>query len=323
MGGMNSGKFVFSLDFELFWGVLHNRTIEDYGENLQSVLSTLPKVSKLFATFNARFTCAAVGMLYNNSWEDWSRNKPAILPTYLNSRLSTYNLENGYQKFVEESLLFQESLILLINQDGHELATHTYSHFFCLEPGATGQAFEADIQKAINIAKVHGNETVSIVFPRNQFSSEYLKICKQNGIQIYRGNPDSGLYSKSKNPSLSLLKRFLRLLDSYINLTGSNSFNVETDENGLVNVKASFFLRTPSSVRISLLRKLHLIRIQKAMTNAAKRKKTIHLWCHPHNITSSNDLAFIEEILKHYKSLNQKYDFRASTMKDFMPAMTK
>ena len=52
------------------------------------------------------------------------------------------------------------------------------------------------------------------------------------------------------------------------------------------------------------------------MKYAAKNNEVFHLWWHPHNFGSNMEENFynLEEILKEYTKLNNKYDFKSSTM---------
>jgi hypothetical protein len=54
------------------------------------------------------------------------------------------------------------------------------------------------------------------------------------------------------------------------------------------------------------------------MTYAAKNGEVFHLWWHPHNfgVNKMENLDFLMKILKHYKYLNQKYEFQNVTMNE-------
>lgn len=316
-----AGKFVFSFDFELYWGVHHNKTYTDYKANLDAASQNLLKVSKLFVKYNARFTCASVGMLYNKSWQEFSNNFPSHLPTYTNLAMSPYSKWKKIKTEVDNKVLFSTEVLNELYQDGQEMATHTYSHYFCFEKGNSIKSFEADIEKALEIGAKCGHELRSIVFPRNQYTDQHLKVCFSKGIKAFRGNPSSGFYSKSKNRLDGFYKRLSRLADSYLNVTGSNTFDPEKDENGMLDIKASFFLRPLSSIKSSLLKRLHLRRVKNAMTSSAKNGKVFHLWCHPHNVKTNEDLECFIEILKHFKDLNEKYKYQSMRMADFIESL--
>jgi len=314
---MNKGKFVFSLDFELYWGTHHNKKYEVYEPNLEAAVQNLPIISKLFIKHNAFFTCASVGMLYNSDFEEWHLNTIKSPPNYKNISFSPYDKISYIENKINARHLFAPKILREIAKDGHEMATHTYSHFFSLESGADKVAFEEDLKMSIQIAKKFGHKFESIVFPRNQFSQEYLDICKKYGIMIYRGNPNSGLFAKSSTKIIFIVKRILRLLDSVISISGSNSFTPQKDALGMQNISASCFYRSASSFKLNWLINLHLRRIKKSMTYSAKKGRVFHLWCHPHNLSSKKDVENLNNILLHFNFLKEKYNFTCYRMMDF------
>ena len=69
---MNKGKFVISLDFELFWGVRDVRTIRKYGNNILGVYTVIPELLKLFEKYGINATFSVIGLLF-------FENKQALL----------------------------------------------------------------------------------------------------------------------------------------------------------------------------------------------------------------------------------------------------
>ena len=70
----------------------------------------------------------------------------------------------------DDPMHYASSLIARIAKTPkQEIATHTFSHYYCQEPGETREAFAADIASAMAIARRYGFDIRSIVFPRNQF----------------------------------------------------------------------------------------------------------------------------------------------------------
>jgi len=54
------------------------------------------------------------------------------------------------------------------------------------------------------------------------------------------------------------------------------------------------------------------------MSFAAKNNKVYHIWWHPHNFgrNTNKNIEFLQDVLEHYKFLNQNYNFQSFTMKD-------
>ncbi len=92
-----------------------------------------------------------------------------------------------------------------------EIATHTFSHYYCQEPGETREAFAADIASAMAIGRRYGFDIRSIVFPRNQFRAGYESVLKEAGITCYRGNEPNWMYRPRPRGEETLAVRAPRL----------------------------------------------------------------------------------------------------------------
>jgi len=174
------------------------------------------------------------------------------------------------------------------------------------------------LKKAIEISAKCNNEIRSIIFPRNQYDENYLRIAKEEGIFAFRGNENNFLQKPRGQKNINLFVRFFRLIDTYINLTGYNIHNkVSIDENGLINLPASFFFR-PFQKTLKVFERFKLRRIKKAMLSAAKTNSMFHLWWHPHNFgcNSIENLQQLKEVLEYYKFLNNTYYMQSLNMKE-------
>lgn len=315
------GRLILSLDFELFWGVRDKRTIENYGANIRGVRQVIPALLTLFTKYGIHATFATVGFLFCRTRSELKANFPSLLPKYKSNRYSPY--VDDYMKSIGNSeqddiYHYAASLIDLIQQyPEQEIATHTFSHYYCLE-GASVPSFEADLQTAKEVASKFSVNIKSIVFPRNQYAPEHIDICKKLGIIAYRGNERSFIYRPRKNDDQSKTIRALRLVDTYLNTTGHNTFDAYKQEDAaLVNLPSSRFLR-PYAPKLNVFDTLRLKRIKDDLTYAARKGEAYHLWWHPHNfgIHLEQNLAFLEAILQHYRQLNKRYGFISANMQE-------
>ena len=315
-----TGKFVISLDFELQWGVFDKETLESYKENILGAREALPKTLELFDKYDVVATFATVGFLFAVDKAMLTKYVPKDTPNYTDTKLSPYTTQIAQMKDSEneDPLHYAASLVKLIQKyPKQELATHTFSHYYCLEEGQTITDFRNDTQAAIDIAKVYDCELKSLVFPKNQFNESYLQVCKELGISSYRGNEKSWIYSAKSEEDQTLKKRASRLLDTYINLSGHNCATME--EIGATypyNIPSSRFLR-PYNPKLASVENLRLKRIKKSMTHAAKTGTVFHLWWHPHNfgVNQKENFQALTEVLEHYKRLRASYNFESITMK--------
>jgi peptidoglycan/xylan/chitin deacetylase (PgdA/CDA1 family) len=316
---IKTGKFVISLDFELMWGVRDKRSVKNYGDAIIGARTAIKNMLHSFDKHKVKVTFATVGFLFHKDKKDLLISLPIVKPTYSNENLSPYPNIEKYLIENEKLYYFGYDLIQQIkNSHLHELATHTYSHFYCLESGQTIRQFEEDIKMAIIVAQKNGITINSIVFPRNQYNIEYLEICRNNGISSFRGNEKSRIYASSNGEKQTSIKRVLRLIDAYINITGYHCYRFDEIKKATpYNIPSSRLLR-PYSKKLYFLERFKFLRIKNAMTHAAKNNLVFHLWWHPHNFgrNCKENINTLEKILKHYDFLNKKHSFQSITMEE-------
>lgn len=312
---MAKGKFIISLDFELRWGGAEKWDVEKYKDYFLNTRNSIPQVLELLEKNNIHATWATVGFLFANDKKQLEKFSPNIKPTYLNKNLSYYNYFNQIgENELEDPIHYAPSLIkLILKTKGQELATHTFSHFYCQEEGQTIEQFESDLKAVQAIAKENYNtELKSLVFPRNQYNKDYLDVAKNNGIKVIRSNPNVWFWQKSYGSFTPIF----RALDTLISISNSLSFDyTKIKKNDLIEIPASRFFR-PFSKKEKIIQSYKLNRIKSEMTSAAKNGLAYHLWWHPHNFANdiSSNLFQLKEIIEHYNFLNQKYDFESVSM---------
>ncbi len=316
---IQSSIFSISLDFELFYGVRDHRTINEYGNNLLGTRDAISKMLQLFEEYEIHTTWATVGLLFYDNKEFLLSDLPTKLPSYTNRTYSPYlSIKDIGPDERTDPYHYGLSLIKKIQSTPfQEIGTHTYSHYYCLEKGQTIHEFNADISKAIEVAQKNNIEIKSIIFPRNQFNEEYLKIVKDHKIRTYRGNETSWLYDARNRENESLLRRSLRLIDTYLNISGHHIHDLVkiNKQQTLINIPSSRFLR-PYSPKLKFLEGLKLNRIKNDMLAAAKTNKVFHLWWHPHNFGSytNENISFLKSILDYYSILKKKYGMTSLNM---------
>lgn len=306
------GRLVISLDFEKMWGI-HDMAWESKKNYIAKVDLIIPEILKIFKEYNISASWATVGMLFfksKNEMVDFS--KDVFRPTYNNPNLSAYS----YFDYVEDDdkLHFASEIIAKIMETpNQEIASHTFSHYYCNEKGQTVEQFENDLKASIEISKQNNIEVKSLIFPRNQYSSEYLLIAKKLGFTAFRGLEQDWIH-KLKHKKI---KRFLAFMCSYIPMSTKECYSINSiPKETPCNIKSSFFFR--AATKIKLLELMKMARIKSLMKRAAKKRLICHIWFHPHNLSNNIDigLAQIRELCSYYKKLNEQYGFKSSSMNE-------
>lgn len=314
-----TGTLVISLDFELYWGCWPGEDKSSrYKESLYGARKAIPKVLELFKSYQIHCTWAVVGFLFFSHKKDLLKSLPALQPTYENHQLSWYPMIDQLAGADEsqDPVHYGSSLIEQIRRyPFQEIASHTFSHYYCLQPGQTEDQFRSDLQMAVEVAARAGVELKSLVFPLNQFNPDYLKICKELGIVAFRGNPTHPIF-RDLGVNHSRVNKALRLFDTYFDLSGHHCFEIQKEgSNGIINVRWSRFLR-PYNKYLVLMEPLKWHRIKRDMYHAAKNGLAYHLWCHPCNfgLNIDKNIAFLEKICQYYQQLNRQYGYKSLTM---------
>lgn len=322
------GTLVISLDYELMWGCCEWSTPEMYGNsNVAQVQEVISRMRSLFSQYEVHATFATVGMIMLRGREDAIRMIPDKIPSYIRAEASPYTSNYIQQIKPEyEFMFFAPQQVMRLEADSNiEVGTHTYSHYYCWEPGQTIDEFETDLQKAVEVASKLGITLKSIVFPKNQVSDDHLAVCAKYGITSYRGNALK-YFDEPKTKWEGIKNRICRLLDAYINVGGMTSIPYDKLERkeGMLNVRASRMLR-PYSPELSFFEGLRLRRIQKEMVYAAKKGELYHLWWHPHNFGANieENFRFLEGVLQTYKECKDCYGMQSCTMKEFAEQIKK
>lgn len=310
---------VVSLDFELEWGVRDTlATGGGYRDALLGAREAVPRTLDAFEAAGVAATWATVGFLFAESREELEAYRPAVRPAYHDPALDPYVARVGEGERDDPTRFAPSLLRAIAARPRQEIGSHTFSHFYALEPGASAEAFEADLASAVAIARARGIELRSLVFPRNQVRPDLLPILARHGFRVYRG-PERHLLSRPRawGAQQATPLRGARLVDAYLSLTGSNAvpWREVRPHGGVVDVPGSRFLR-PWSARLRSLDRRRIARVTNGMRRTAREGGIYHLWWHPHNFGRhlEENLAALRAILDVYRELRDRHGFASLTM---------
>ncbi|MGE3635773.1 MAG: polysaccharide deacetylase, partial [Sandaracinaceae bacterium] len=277
----------------------------------------IPAMLDLFSRFSVRSTWATVGFLFARDRDELMAHVPRELPEYVDANLSPYpHLTSIGRDERDDPYHFAPSMLRRIaDTEGQEIASHTFSHYYCLEPGQNAEAFSADLDAARAIGAARGLVPKTLVLPRNQWNRAYHPALARSGFVGYRVNRAHPILRSRRLSQETLPQRALRFADSYVPISGQLSVPETPPRDGVVELTASAFLR-PYSRRLRHLDALKLRRIERPMRAAAERGEVFHLWWHPHNFGRDLDanLSFLTKVLEAYRRLSDERGMVSRTM---------
>lgn len=318
--GNGFGALVVSLDFELRWGVreLYPADGGAYRQNLLGARAAIPRLLDLFEEFGIAATWATVGFLFASTRDELERYRPKRLPNYADPALNPY-AENPGRDEDADPLHYAASLVdLIAARPRQELGSHTFSHYYCLEPGHDADSLRSDLESAVAIARARGVELRSLVSPRNQFNPDYAAILSEAGFTCCRTNA-AGWFNRESAASHYFRTdvRAGRLLDTYVPISGDQvtAWDDLPFVGSLCCLPASHLLRAYTP-RLARLEPLRLRRIVSGLRKAASEHGVFHLWWHPHNAGVYTDefLAFLRGILEEYRRCRARFGMQSLSM---------
>ena len=312
---IDGGWFTISIDFELNWGVRDSKTLKQYGPNILGGRAAIPQILALFERKNIHATWAIVGMLACENKDEIYSLWPQKKPSYKDSKLNPYETFHQVGKNeIDDPFHFGRSLVKQIADTPHmEIASHSFSHYYCLEPNIDQGAFKADVAASLQALEQYNKRVSSFVFCRNQFAEDDLLVLSELGFEVFRGNESASIYAPKAKTRLPGIRRAARFLDSYINVTGSNTVGGLQRVHGVLNAPSSRFLRPYYN---DFSEDLKVRRILNAMKYASANNEGFHIWWHPHNFgfDIEKNLESLRLIIDYYQFLRDEYGMRSVNM---------
>ena len=314
-----SGHLVVSLDLELHWGLRDHTPVHTIRDRLLGVRRAVPELLRRFRERGVRATWAAVGMLFATDRDELEAHLPRVRPAYRDAAFDPYvELLRIGRDESDDPFHYAPSLIAEIAATpGQEIGTHTFAHLYTLEAGSTLDAFVADLTAARAIMARRGLVPRSIVFPRNQYGADHVRLLPGFGIVAFRGGGRGPWVQPRPGAGETRLRRGARLLDAYVPLVPDAVRPRRLPDAPVVDVPASRFFRFHDRAPLDRVR---LARIERGMTAAARAGADYHLWWHPHNLGEPDhldiNLGMVERVLDHHARLAHDYGFGTATMAD-------
>jgi hypothetical protein len=314
------GALVVSLDFELHWGVRdHAPSDGPVAADLRRSRALVPELASLFVERSVRASWATVGFLFASTRAELEPFLPRHRPRYRRTELDPYLEVIGEDEETDPLHLAGSLVRLLASSPGQEVASHTFSHYYCLEDGPDEASLRADLAASRAIGAHLGLDLCSLVMPRNQWARRYAPIVRDSGFTCFRGPQASWAHRPTASRAAGPVRRAARLADTYMGMPHppTTAWEDVARNDGLCNVPASAFLRPYSPTR-DMIEPLRLGRLVAGLRDAARRSRLFHLWWHPHNFVArpTENFDLLRRVLDEFARLSESDGLRSLTMGD-------
>lgn len=286
---LDKGCFLFSLDTEQAWGYHDCFNWNLFSRDGKQEQQAVERLLEILDEFNITATWAVLGILFRRQLDgmpsDNSFKKNAAFEQLLRSN---------------HPLVLGDRIIaaLLAKRHRHEIAFHGYTHRVFDERLMSAAGAEFEMQQWLEAAKSSGIVPKSVVFPRNRIG--HLKLLRHYGMLCYRGEE---LLPRAY--SLPVLGKALRWLHyNIIAICTPLAHKPVVDSCGMVNLPSSRWLfgfnrKLDRLFDATGLHMLRLRKIAKGIRRAAREKKVIHLWAHPHEFHTEKDFEKLRYLFDH------------------------
>lgn len=289
-----TGYFTISLDTELSWGSFDTAGVATHREAYLNTRDVVDGLCGLFETYEIPATWALVAHLLDDCGGEHQKR---LSPAYdeLNEWYDSLPCSSG----IDRELWYAPELLDRIRSCAvpQEVGLHGYTHLVFSEYSRSVAATE--LETAIAIAREHGIDPVSFVYPRNRIA--HRDVLREHGIEVYRG-VDARWY---EHTPLGPGRKLARFADESLQMTPPVVEPRMRD--GLVEVPGSQILRPFHGGWQYTPRQSQIARAKKGLQRAAETGRIFHLWFHPFNLALESErlLDSLDEILTYANALRE------------------
>lgn len=315
MHGERPGVFVISLDTELAWGCFDTVGVAAHEPAYRRTRQVIDDLCRLFDEYDVPVTWALTTHLLEDCGGDPGVHEGRPAPSYdwIDDWFGSLPCVTGASK----DLWYAPDVLDRIRacDADHEVGLHGYTHMILGANGCDRAAATQEIETTVEIARAHGVDPETFVFPRNEIG--HLEALRTHGIGTYRGRSPRWFERASIPEGLRKPFRFVDEAGLFEPPTV-----VPRTRSGLVEIPSSMIFRPAHGGWQYTPARSQYVRATKGLERAAETGSIFHLWFHPFNLGLDPDvlLGRLESILQRAAELRGANDLEAMTMADVAAA---
>ena len=194
-----------------------------------------------------------------------------------------------------------------------EIGSHTFCHREMDESKCPRSVAESEIGECVRQAADWGIDMKSFIFPRNLVG--HLDVLKRHGFTSYRG-PEPHWYAGKRRA----IRRLGHLVEIFAARTPPAV--MPREEGGIWNIPGSMLYTPSHGARRYLPVWMRVLRAQRGLDNAVRRREIFHLWFHPTDLAGRPDAMIngLRRIFDHAARLRDSGRLAVQPMCELVPA---
>jgi peptidoglycan/xylan/chitin deacetylase (PgdA/CDA1 family) len=295
-------QFIVSLDCEGKWGMADDlRPCHDLITD-EALARAYDRLIALFDRYDINATFAFV-MAFALNAEERERFAPELRGArhdawlkHYHDAVATKGLSGWHQP---------QAFELVRSAKRHEIACHGFCHRSLGDSDISRADANAELDAAIEVARLKCVSLETFVFPRNQ--TGHLDLLRSHGFIGYR--------QRLRRP-YGRLGRALGVCEEF-NIWATGQCPAVVDH-GLVPIPSGRFLNWRVGMRSSIPPGITAARWRHQLRSAAANCGIVHLWLHPHNLITAPDTVYLlEQVLQSVAEMRDRGEIRVLTQRDY------
>jgi len=292
------GIFLLSLDTELIWGIYYGGYADYYKKHLENWRVNIKRLIALLEQYQIKATWAFVGHLFLDRCEKVNGiTHPDVLDLGYSNTYENWRFFDPCSDIQKHPYWYGKDVLELVKSMSprQEIDSHTFFHTIMDDPACTPEVARSEIKKCMDIAKTEGVKISTIVFPRNRLA--HLNVVREFGISAYR-EAERVFFRNWPH----FFRRVFLFFQHLLAITPPLYRLKELQrKEGLLGIPSSLPLLNYNGIikgRI-IPSRVRFLRAKKGIESAIKKRAIFHLYFHPFDLESSEQMIQnLEDILQ-------------------------
>jgi hypothetical protein len=306
-----TAKFIISFDCEGKWGYAdYPQYFRQFNLTNDILNKTYGKLRDILAKWDIRGTFAFVGA-FTMSVDEYQKNKELFMSESPNYRAWLKIFFDEISRNHYDGWFNPTALEIIAQEHQHEIAGHGFTHIPLTEFYISKEEFHQELDNLQKTAAFSAREINTFIYPRNLIG--YVNELKRNGIIGYRAGEKIN-YKGTK----IIFKDVVRIknLISEFNIWRQAQPCLDIDT--IIAIPAGLCLNWRYGIRRYIPKAVTLKMWRHIIDNAIQNDSVIHLYTHPHNfVTGDQMFELLDNILASVYSAQKKNKLINVTQREY------